>query len=238
MRPTKSWLHHLGETAAAGGGGKVASTPPTLNGGGTAAAQSGGTAEEGTAATTRKNSSQKPNPDSSLSSSASSSSGDKILTSSSSSSSSDSSSSGKSKALKEKSLVARDNNNAGSPSNLANGKEICQNGRARGKEGAGEKKEPALTINGGKEKRGAANGKEGRTTMMIRLHPGRTNKLSAYLENQEKPGSRTWLTKAQTEEAEDALCGLEISFSSVPQDIDIKLLSPTQGNGQIGGIET
>ena len=246
MRPTKSWLHHLGETAAAGGG-KVASTPPTLNGGGTAAAHSGGTAEEGTAATTRKNSSQKPNPDSSSSSSVSSSSGDKMLTSSTSSSSSDSSSSGKSKALKEKSLVASDNNNAGAPSNLANGKEICQNGRAGGKEGAGEKKEPALTINGGKEKRGAANGKEGRTTMMIRLHPGRTNKLSAYLENQvilqmlyqtkallsfqEKPGSRTWLTEAQTEEAEDALCGLEISFSSVPQDIDIKLLSPTQGEG-------
>jgi len=95
-----------------------------------------------------------------------------------------------------------------------------------------------LTINGGKEKRGAANGKEGRTTMMIRLHPGRTNKLSAYLENQEKPGSRTWLTEAQTEEAEDALCGLEISFSSVPQDIDIKLLSPTQGDGHLEGIET
>jgi len=218
--------------------GKVASTPPTLNGSGTAAAQSGGTAEEGTAATTRKNSSQKPNPDSSSSSSVSSSSGDKMLTSSTSSSSSDSSSSGKSKALKEKSLVASDNNNAGAPSNLANGKEICQNGRARGKEGAGEKKEPALTINGGKEKRGAANGKEGRTTMMIRLHPGRTNKLSAYLENQEKPGSRTWLTEAQTEEAEDALCGLEISFSSVPQDIDIKLLSPTQGDGHLEGIET
>ena len=77
---------------------------------------------------------------------------------------------------------------------------------------------------------------------MIRLHPGRKNKLSAYLENQvilhelyqiqafqEKPGSRTWLTEAQTGEVEDALCGLEISFSSVPQDIDIKLLPPAQG---------
>jgi len=118
--------------------------------------------------------------------------------------------------------------------NKVNGSEICQNGRAgRGKDS---------TINGGKEnaaKRGE-NGKEGRTTMMIRLHPGKTNKLSAYLEHQDKPGSRTWLTEAETEEVEDALCGLEISFSSVPQDIDIKLLPPTQGDllGHLEEIET
>jgi len=122
------------------------------------------------------------------------------------------------------------------------GSEICQNGRAvRGKDS--EKKEPALPINGGKENaaKRAVNGKqEGRTTMMIRLHPGKTNKLSAYLENQDKPGSRTWLTEAETEEVEDALCGLEISFSSVPQDIDIKLLPPTQGDllGHLEEIET
>lgn len=130
------------------------------------------------------------------------------------------------------------NNKAGAASNLVNGKEICQNGRVRGKEDqtATEKKEPALTINGGKEKR-AVDAKESRSTMVIRLHPGGTNKLSAYLENQEKPGSRTWLTEAQTEEVEDALCGLEISFSSVPQDIDIKLLPPTQGDGHLEHIE-
>merc|ERR1712032_1124564 len=154
--------------------------PPTLNGTGTAATQPGGTADEGTAATTRKNSSQKANPDSGSSSSVSSSSVDKMLTSSTSSSSSDSSSSGKSKALKEKSVVA---NNNKAPSNLVNGKETCQNGTV--KEGHTEKKEPAETINGGKESaKRPVNGKEGgRTTMMIRLHPGRTNKLSAYLEN-------------------------------------------------------
>jgi len=74
--------------------------------------------------------------------------------------------------------------------------------------------------------------------MMIRLHPGKTNKLSAYLENQDKPGSRTWLTEADTGEGEDALCGLEISFSSVPQDIDIKLLPPSQGDlGHLQEIE-
>merc|ERR1711971_632070 len=215
MRPTKSWLHHLGEQAA--GGGKVLSTQPTLNGTGTIA-------DEGPAAM-RKNSSQKTIPDSASSSSvSSSSSGDKMLTSSTSSSSSDSSSSGKSKALKEK-IVAANNNKAAS--NLVNGKEICQNGTVQGKE-----KDPAVTINGGIENaERPVNGKEGgRTTMMIRLHPGRTNKLSAYLENQEKPGSRTWLTEALTEEVEDALCGLEISFSSVPQDIDIKLLPPSQGD--------
>merc|ERR1719239_85857 len=163
MRPTKSWLNHLGEQA----GGKAPPTLPTLNGTGTAATQPAGSADEGPAATTRKNSSQKTNPDSGSSSSVSSSSVDKMLTSSTSSSSSDSSSSGKSKALKEKSA-----------SNLVNGKEICQNGTV--KEGHTEKKEPAVIVNGGKESaKRPVNGKEGgRTTMMIRLHPGRTNKLS------------------------------------------------------------
>jgi hypothetical protein len=133
--------------------------------------------------------------------------------------------------LKEKSVAKN---------NKVNGSESCQNGRAAvpGKES--EKKEPALTINGGKESaaKRAVNGKGGRTTMMIRLHPGKTNKLSAYLESQEKPGSRTWLTEAESGEVEDALCGLEISFSSVPQDIDIKLLPPDQGDlGHLEEIE-
>merc|ERR1712130_909200 len=218
MRPTKSRLNHLGESGGAGGGTKG----PTLNGTGTAATQSGCTADEGTTTTMRKSSSQKTNPDSSsLSSSVSSSSGDKMLTSSTSSSSSESSSSGKSKALKEKSVVNKNNK--------ANGSEICQNGKTSEK--------PVSTINGGKESvaaKRAVNGKESRTTM-IRLHPGRTDKLSAYLENQEKPGSRTWLTEAETGEVEDALCGLEISFSSVPQDIAIKILPSTQGD--LGNLE-
>lgn len=113
--------------------------------------------------------------------------------------------------------------------NKVNGSEICQNGRTSEK--------PVSTINGGKESvaKRAVNGKESRTTMMIRLHPGRTNKLSAYLENQEKPGFRTWLTEAESGEVEDALCSLEISFSSVPQDIAIKILPSTQGD--LGNLE-
>merc|ERR1719219_507346 len=93
MRPTKSWLSHLGETTAGGMTSKVSST---VNGNAT---QTGSSLDEGTTARTRKTSSQKPNPESSSSSSLSSSSGDKMLTSSTSSSSSESSSSGKSKPL-------------------------------------------------------------------------------------------------------------------------------------------
>merc|ERR1712226_36723 len=192
MRPTKSWLNHLGETTAGGMTTKVSST---VNGNAT---QPGSSAEEGTTARTRKTSSQKPNPDSSSSSSLSSSSGDKMLTSS-TSSSSESSSSGKSKPL------------------------ICQNGVVGGKE-----VHKTTEINGENE-----SGK--RTTMVIRLHPGKTNKLSAYLENQEKPGSQTWLTESQ--EVEDVACGLEISFSSTPQDIEIKLPPPTEGDENLQNIE-
>ena len=141
MRPTKSWLNHLGETTAGGMTTKVSST---VNGNAT---QQGSSVDEGTTARTRKTSSQKPNPDSSSSSSLSSSSGDKMLTSS-TSSSSESSSSGKSKPL------------------------ICQNGVVGGKEAH------KTTESNGENESGK------RTTMVIRLHPGKTNKLSAYLENQ------------------------------------------------------
>ena len=33
----------------------------------------------------------------------------------------------------------------------------------------------------------------------------------------------------ESQEVEDVACGLEISFSSAPQDIDIKVLPPTEG---------
>ena len=141
MRPTKSWLNHLGETTAGGMTTKVSST---VNGNAT---QPGSSVDEATTARTRKTSSQKPNPETSSSSSLSSSSGDKMLTSS-TSSSSESSSSEKSKPL------------------------ICQNGVVGGREA-----HKTSEINGENE-----SGK--RTTMVIRLHPGKTNKLSAYLENQ------------------------------------------------------
>lgn len=60
--------------------------------------------------------------------------------------------------------------------------------------------------------------------MVVRLHPGQTNRLSAYLEDTDKPSSRTWLAEVQAGDSLSSICGLEISFSSVPQDIDIKVI--------------
>ena len=59
-----------------------------------------------------------------------------------------------------------------------------------------------------------------RTTMVVKLHPGQTKRLSAYLEDDEK---RTEISNLE-EEVRQSICGLEISFSSLPQDIDIKLI--------------
>merc|ERR1712223_1360475 len=63
----------------------------------------------------------------------------------------------------------------------------------------------------------------GRTTMVVRLHPGQTNRLSAYVEDQDSPSRRSWLAEVQPGDTA-SICGLEISFSSVPQDIDIKVI--------------
>ena len=168
MRPTKSWLNHLGETGGQSSKGSASLTNGTVN---------GGTADDGTAVVTRKNSSQKATQETSSSSV------------SSTSSSSASTTSGKSESSKEKNLPT--NNKVGTPTTLTDGKE---NEVAQAKEvhSAGEQKEPASKINGnvtqakrtvnGKEK--IENGKdEPRTTMVIQLHPGKTKKLSAYLEN-------------------------------------------------------
>ena len=45
---------------------------------------------------------------------------------------------------------------------------------------------------------------------------------------QDKPSGRTWLAEVQAGDSCSSICGLEISFSSVPQDIDIKVL-PASG---------
>ena len=168
MRPTKSWLNHLGETGGQSSKGSASLTNGTVN---------GGTADDGTAVVIRKNSSQKTSSSS-------------VSSPSTTSFSSASTTSAKSESSKEKNLPT--NNKVGTPTTRTNGKESEV---VQGKEShsAGEQKEPASKINGivkqakmtvnGKEK--IENGKdESRTTMVIQLHPGKTKKLSAYLENQ------------------------------------------------------
>jgi len=77
------------------------------------------------------------------------------------------------------------------------------------------------------------NGSVVKTTMVVRLHPGQTRKLSTMGEQEGVPIEQTkqdknsvgWLAEVQTEDDPSSVCGLEISFKSVPQDIDIKLIS-------------
>ena len=90
--------------------------------------------------------------------------------------------------------------------------------------------------------------------MVVRLHPGQNRKLSTmedqevlytivssvyHLKNkivQGAPGEQSgqmnnscgWLAEVQAEDDPSSVCGLEISFKSVPQDIDIKLISGQQ----------
>merc|ERR1711913_100433 len=80
------------------------------------------------------------------------------------------------------------------------------------------------------------NGSLVKTTMVVRLHPGQNRKLST-MEDQEMPAgdqseqvdnSCGWVAEVQDEDDPASVCGLEISFKSVPQDIDIKLISGQQ----------
>ena len=75
-----------------------------------------------------------------------------------------------------------------------------------------------------------------RTTLKVRLHPGETKRFSAYLEGHEvnnliSPQSSESGLLALNEvglnpELEGGVIqGLEISFTSLPQDIDIKILN-------------
>jgi len=67
-----------------------------------------------------------------------------------------------------------------------------------------------------------------KTTMVVRLHPGQSRRLSAYMDQQGQEGCdvtrRSWVGDVQDNNTTQSICGLEISFSSVPQDIDIKLI--------------
>merc|ERR1712156_643648 len=69
-----------------------------------------------------------------------------------------------------------------------------------------------------------------RTTMVVRLHPGQSKRLSAFLDSKEELeiNSRSWAGDVQYDNNPSSICGLEISFSSVPQDIDIKLIPGNQ----------
>jgi len=80
-----------------------------------------------------------------------------------------------------------------------------------------------------------------KTTMVVRLHPGQSRRLSAYMDQQDQEGcdvtSRTWVGDVQDNNTTASICGLEISFSSVPQDIDIKLI-PGNSNCAIDNQES
>jgi len=124
-------------------------------------------------------------------------------------------------------------NNAGSLKTAKNQSHV--NGNAKGGETVKQVNGDASKLNGnhvngtnGAEVtlRGAktrVNEEGGRTTMVVRLHPGQTNRLSAYVEDQDSPSGRSWLAEVQPGDT-SSICGLEISFSSVPQDIDIKVI--------------
>ena len=83
--------------------------------------------------------------------------------------------------------------------------------------------------------------------MVVRLHPGQASRLSAFLEEQvsklwlllllllllllfpqDKPSSRTWLAELLPDDSQPSILGLEISFSSEPQDIDIRVIPGTE----------
>jgi len=81
------------------------------------------------------------------------------------------------------------------------------------------------------------NGSLVKTTMVVRLHPGQNRKLSTMEDQEQAPAgdqseqvdnSCGWVAEVQDEDDPASVCGLEISFKSVPQDIDIKLISGQQ----------
>jgi len=72
-------------------------------------------------------------------------------------------------------------------------------------------------------------GKE-RSTMVVRLHPGHLQKISSKQECKPVNGSSCvkWTGDVHQGNKKKPICGLEITFSSVPQDVDIKLIPDIQ----------
>jgi len=87
----------------------------------------------------------------------------------------------------------------------------------------------------------AAGESQYKTTMVVRLHPGQSRRLSTCLDKEESEEQsvtrRAWL-EVENENTAQSVCGLEISFQSVPQAIDIRLLNG-QGDAisQSEGVE-
>jgi len=84
-----------------------------------------------------------------------------------------------------------------------------------------------------------------KTTMVVRLHPGQSRRLSACMDKAEtrvnNECSRTWV-EVENEENAQSVCGLEISFQSIPQAIDIRLLNGAgdtiaQSQGEVTGAK-
>jgi len=73
--------------------------------------------------------------------------------------------------------------------------------------------------------------------MVVRLHPGQEHRISAYLEDQDKCAPRTWVHGSHTCDSLSSILGLEISFSAMPQDIDIQIIPGTQEPTNEGGAE-
>ncbi|XP_023334061.1 uncharacterized protein LOC111705669 [Eurytemora carolleeae] len=88
-----------------------------------------------------------------------------------------------------------------------------------------------------------------KTTMVVRLHPGQSRRLSSCIDKEERNDEgmdrmtrRAWL-EVENEATSQNVCGLEISFQSVPQAIDIRLLnsrgdSISEAHGYTSGHQT
>lgn len=69
-----------------------------------------------------------------------------------------------------------------------------------------------------------------KTTMVVRLHPGQSRRLSAFMDYKDQTvNSKSWAGDIQCDDNPSSICGLEISFVSADiQDIDIKLIPVNQ----------